>query len=463
MDSFIDEKKIMEILEEKKNPAESEIVWVIEKAKQLKGLSLAEAAVLLQAKGKKHEKKMFEAAKEVKERIYGNRLVLFAPLYLSNHCTNNCLYCGFRVDNTELKRKALTTKELKTEVEILLGEGHKRLLLVLGEDYSETDINYLEEAIRTVYSTKKGKGEIRRVNINAAPMPLEDFKRLKKSGIGTYQLFQETYHRETYAKMHPSGPKADYNKRLDVMDVAIAAGIDDVGIGVLFGLYDYKFELLALLAHAKHLDETYGTGPHTISVPRLCPALNAPAANNPPYPVSDDAFKRLVAIIRLAVPYTGMILSTRETPEMRNELFSLGVSQISAASQTNPGGYSEALKNPANESQFSLHDERTTSEVAKDVCAQGFLPSFCTACYRSGRTGEYFMSFAKTGNIQNFCHPNAILTFKEYLLDYAPQKLRKFGEEVISRELSKIPSEERRDETKRKLAELENGKRDEYF
>ncbi|MEM4368023.1 MAG: [FeFe] hydrogenase H-cluster radical SAM maturase HydG, partial [Candidatus Anstonellales archaeon] len=375
----------------------------------------------------------------------------------------NCLYCGFRKDNKELKRKTLTMEELRREIEILISEGHKRVLLVAGEDLRHTNIDYLEKAIKTVYETKVSNGEIRRLNINVAPLSLENFKRLKKAKIGTYQLFQETYHCETYKKMHPQGPKADYLKRLYAMDLAQQAGIDDVGIGVLFGLYDYKFEVLCLLLHAEHLEKEYGTGPRTISVPRLEPALNAPISTNPPYPVSDEEFKKLVAIIRLAVPYTGMILSTRENQQMRNELFALGISQISAGSRTNPGGYYESKINPLNESQFQIHDTRTTSQVIHDVCKLGFLPSFCTACYRSGRTGDYFMQFAKSGNIQNFCHPNAILTFKEYLLDYADDEMKEFGNRIIEKELLKIPNQTIRNETIKKLKLLEEGKRDLYF
>ncbi|MEW6329321.1 MAG: [FeFe] hydrogenase H-cluster radical SAM maturase HydG, partial [Candidatus Micrarchaeota archaeon] len=419
---------------------------------------------LLQTSDSEVIRKLFTAAKEVKEAIYGSRLVLFAPLYLSNYCVNNCLYCGFRQDNKALVRKMISTDELRKEVEALLDEGHKRLLLVAGEDPNLTGIDYFEKAIETVYSTKKGRGEIRRVNINVAPLSLEHFKRLKAAKIGTYQLFQETYHAETYKKMHPSGPKSKYFLRLNAIDLAQEAGIDDVGIGALFGLYDYRFEVLALLMHAEHLDKKYGTGPHTISVPRLEPALNAPLSDRPPRPVSDDDFKKLVAIIRLAVPYTGMILSTRESAQTRNEVFNLGISQISAGSRTTPGGYAEGTGNKFEEAQFAIHDTRTTSEVVKDICKMGFIPSFCTACYRSGRTGDYFMQFAKSGQIQNFCLPNALTTFKEYLVDYADSELKQLGGQVIAKEVEKIPDHKIREQTKERFRAIEKeGKRDLYL
>ncbi len=463
MVGFINEELIEKTLRNNANPSKSECKRIIDEARDAKGLSFDDAAKLLNCKEKEVIDMIFTAAKEVKEKIYGTRLVFFAPVYLSNYCVNNCLYCGFRIANKELKRITLTMEDIRKEVEVLIDQGHKRLLLVAGEDLRHTNIAYLEKAIETVYSTKKGKGEIRRVNVNVAPLTLENFKRLKAAKIGTYQLFQETYHFETYRKMHPQGPKADYMKRLYAMDLAQQAGIDDVGIGVLFGLYDYKFEVLALMMHAEHLDREYGTGPHTISVPRLKPALNAPVSQKPPFEVNDQEFKQLVAIIRLAVPYTGMILSTREPQLLRNELFSLGISQISAGSKTDPGGYTHKNDVHIDKEQFKIEDTRSLAEVVRDISNAGYLPSFCTACYRSGRTGDYFMQFAKSGNIQNFCHPNAILTFKEYLLDYADPETKKIGEEVIQRELMKIPNQVRRDQTRKKLLELEAGIRDRYF
>lgn len=476
---FIDEQRINKALSANQNPAKQECLALIEKARSLKGLRVEEAAALLQTSDADVTRELFAAARDVKEAIYGTRLVLFAPLYLTNFCVNNCLYCGFRRDNRELFRSALAIDEIGREVEALLGEGHKRLLLVAGEDPRTSNISYLEKAIEAVYAARQGKSSIRRVNINVAPMPLEHFKRLKAAKIGTYQLFQETYHFETYKKMHPDGPKSDYAARLQAIDNAQQAGIDDIGIGALFGLYDYRFEVLALLMHAEYLEGKYGTGPHTISVPRLEPASGAPLSENPPYPVSDEDFKKLVAIIRLAVPYTGMILSTRETAEMRNETFRLGISQISAGSRTSPGAYaklgrekkqaprkggkgqSDASGRPS--SQFSVHDKRSTAEVVRDVCSMGFVPSFCTACYRSGRTGDYFMQFAKSGKIQDFCLPNALLTFKEYLVDYADGEMRALGEAAIAREIGKIKDEKRRAVTLERLKAIEEGKRDLYF
>ncbi|MBI5035896.1 [FeFe] hydrogenase H-cluster radical SAM maturase HydG [Candidatus Micrarchaeota archaeon] len=486
---FIDEEEINKAIEDSAEPSEETVEKALEKAARAEGLSLNEAAALLSTENAEMEERIFSAAREVKKKIYGSRLVLFAPLYLSNYCANNCLYCGFRRDNTELKRKCLNTDEIRSEVGALLDSGHKRLLLVAGEHPAFSNIDYLENAINTVYSVRRGNSEIRRVNVNAAPMGVEDFRRLKQAGIGTYQLFQETYHLETYKRMHTSGPKADYFKRLEAIDAAMAAGIDDIGIGALFGLYDYKFEALSLLAHARHMEEKHdGVGPHTISVPRIEPALNAPAAAKPPSPVSDEEFKRIVAVLRLAVPYTGIILSTREGAEMRNEVFSLGVSQISGGSRTNPGGYSENKRrtdpyggavepgsrtnpggyaennrNPLDEAQFALNDNRTLEELVKDVCGLGFLPSFCTSCYRSSRTGDRFMKLAKTGEIQKFCLPNAILTFQEYLEDYASPELKEIGGKVIAREMQNIPDPKRREAALLKLKEVKEGKRDRYF
>ncbi|PIU21884.1 MAG: [FeFe] hydrogenase H-cluster radical SAM maturase HydG [Candidatus Diapherotrites archaeon CG08_land_8_20_14_0_20_34_12] len=442
-----------------------EFLKVIEKAKKLQGLNLRETAILLSLdvkKNKSNAKELFDAAHYVKEQIYGSRIVLFAPLYLGNYCVNNCLYCGFRVENSKLKRKVLDEKELKKEVIELLKQGQKRLLLVVGES-KLTGIDYLENAIKKVYSIKQANGQIRRVNVNAPPLSVKEFKRLKKAGIGTYQLFQETYHYETYKKVHPSGPKADYKNRLFVMDRAQKAGIDDVGLGVLFGLYDYKFEVLALLQHVKHLEKKFNVGPHTISMPRIEHALNAPLTKNPPCQVSDNNFKKLIAVLRLAVPYTGMILSTREKAEFRDKLFELGISQISAGSRTNPGGYAESEQNKKDEQQFELHDSRTLSEIVSNLCNKNYLPSFCTACYRLGRTGDKFMELAKPGNIQNFCLPNALLTFKEYLVDYAKQNERTKGEEKILSEIKNIPDKKIRELTLKKLKRIEKGKRDLYF
>lgn len=432
----------------------------IEKSLLLKGLTLEDTANLLQCNDKKIIELMFAAAKRIKEEIYGNRIVLFAPLYVTNICQNNCLYCGFRRENKELVRRKLSMDEIANEVKHLVSQGHKRVLLLTGEDTKTASIEYVTQAIKTVYDTKAGRGEIRRVNVNIAPLTVPEFRKLKEAGIGTYQLFQETYHRETYRKMHPSGPKADYEWRLSVMDRAMEAGIDDVGIGALFGLYDCRFEVLALLQHCQHLERKFGFGPHTISVPRIRTALNTPLAKNIPYPMTDDEFKKVVAIIRMAVPYTGMILSTRENASLRDELLSLGISQISAGSRTNPGAYSEDKEHSPESEQFSVTDTRTQAQVIHDVLRKGMLPSFCTSCYRSGRTGEAFMEFAKHGEIHKFCHPNAILTFKEYLLDYADDALRAEGEKAIKMELQKIEPGLRA-KTEIMLARMDEGKRDE--
>ncbi len=458
---IINAREIEKMLETEREPSEKEVEMIVEKAKKAKGLSQEEAAALLNVSEKKSVQKMLKAAREIKESIYGNRIVLFAPLYLSNECSNNCLYCAFRMENKELPRKTLTMQEIRREVSALEAQGHKRLLLVAGEHPAKTGIEYLEEAIQAVYSVKNARGEIRRVNVNAAPMAVEEFERLKNAGIGTYQLFQETYHPKTYAEMHISGPKSDYGWRLTGMDRAQEAGIDDVGIGALFGLHDYRFEVLALLQHAQHMESEFGVGPHTISMPRMEPAMNAPASINPPAPVSDDEFRKLVAVLRLAVPYTGMILSTRESPELRNEIFNYGISQISAGSRTTPGGYSAEKK--GKDGQFELHDSRTTSEVVRDLMKAGFVPSFCTACYRKGRTGDDFMALAKPGEIQNFCLPNALLTLKEYLLDYGNDENRKLGSALIGREMKKITDSSIRAQAEARMEELEKGKRDLYF
>lgn len=459
MAKVIDENKINELLKKTKGLSTEALGQIIKKALDLKGLTLEETAALLNCEEAVVISGILAAARKTKEAIYGRRLVLFAPLYVSNYCVNNCMYCGFRKDNKNIKRKVLSQHEIQDEVLALEKEGHKRILLVAGEDPRTANIDYLEQTIATIYATKIGKGEIRRLNVNAAPLSRDDFKRLKKTGIGTYQLFQETYHQETYKAMHPAGPKKDYEKRIEAMDLAMQAGIDDLGIGVLFGLYDYRFEVLALLSHAQYLDKKYGVGPHTISVPRVEPAEGAPAANNPPYKVSDNDFKKLVAVLRLAVPYTGLILSTREKPELRNEVFGLGISQISAGSRTNPGGYSKAESTE----QFSLFDSRSLLEVIKDISKMGYSPSFCTACYRLGRTGQDFMDLAKPGLIQKFCLPNSLLTFKEYLIDYGDEEVQNLGATVINEQLNDIPDEKVKKIAQEKLAQLETGKRDLYF
>ncbi|MEW6200529.1 MAG: [FeFe] hydrogenase H-cluster radical SAM maturase HydG [bacterium] len=459
-ESFIDEALIFEVLDENIYPDKRRVCEIIEKARELKGLSLEETAVLLQAEDFGLIEEIFHAAREIKFGIYGKRLVLFAPLYITNECTNNCLYCAFRRDNKDLMRKTLSIEEVQEEVRILEEMGHKRLLLVYGES---SGMDYIVDTIDAVYSTRIGNGEIRRVNVNLAPLTTADFKVLKSTGIGTYQCFQETYHRETYRKMHPSGRKSVFEWRLFAVDRAQQAGIDDVALGVLFGLFDWKFEVLALLMHAEHLDRSFGVGPHTISFPRIEPALNSDVANNPPCPVSDRDFKRLVAILRLAVPYTGMILTTREPAELRREVFNLGVSQISAGSRTHPGGYSEVREHAPEMEQFTLGDTRPLDEVIRDMAAMGYIPSFCTACYRRGRTGADFMALAKPGLIQKYCLPNALLTFKEYLVDYASENTRAIGDKTIIEQIKDIPGNGRLKETLSRLNRVESGERDIYF
>ncbi len=458
MKNFINGNKILDLLERTERPSSHHVEKLVEKSLRLNGLSPEDAAVLLNCEDDVLLNSIFSAARQIKESIYGNRLVLFAPLYLSNRCVNDCLYCGFRRGISNNKKRLLNVNEIREETKALISQGHKRLLLVSAEDPA-VDIDYLEGAIKTVYDTKEGNGSIRRLNVNVAPIGVKDFSRLKDTGIGTYQLFQETYHGDTYTTLHPSGPKSDYLKRLYACDLAQKAGIDDVGIGALFGLYNYKFEVLALLFHAMHLEDAFGVGPHTISVPRLEPAQGSDIASHPPSPVSDNELKKIIAVLRLAVPYTGIILSTRENAELRDELFYLGVSQISAGSRTVPGSYSSDKEA---QGQFSISDDRSLSEVIEDLAGRGFIPSFCTSCYRSGRTGENFMELAKPGEIKNFCQPNALLTFEEYLLDYNPKLAQKI-KALITSEIHKIPDPNLRKLTSRKMESLIQGERDLYF
>lgn len=457
---FIDEADIARKLAAASRPDGSRVKDVIGKAMELKGLDYEDVSVLLNCRDTDAIEGMFQAAREVKHNIYGKRLVLFAPLYISNLCRNDCRYCAFRVKNKSVKRRALTQEEISEEVRLLEGMGHKRILLVAGEAYPNEGLEYIFKAVETIYSVREGRGEIRRVNVNVAPLSVEEFRQLKACKIGTYQLFQETYHRQTYNNMHPSGPKADYQWRLSAMGRAFKAGIDDVGVGILFGLHDFRFEILALMQHIRHLEQRYGVGPHTISVPRLEPAEGSDVAADPPHPVDDFNFKRIVAILRLAVPYTGIIMSTRETARMRAETFALGVSQISAASRTDPGGYAKG--EPAT-AQFQLGDHRSVDEVIYDLVQMGYIPSFCTGCYRLGRTGEDFMDLAKPGLIKNFCLPNAITTFKEYLEDYASPRTREAGLAAIERNLGDISTDARRRETRDRLQRIEQGERDLYF
>jgi 2-iminoacetate synthase len=460
---FINDEKIEKILREAKGASANTAREIIEKARSAQGLTPLETAVLLHLEDKDTLKLLFRVAHEIKEKIYGKRVVIFAPLYISNFCVNNCYYCGYRTSN-EILRRRLEFDEIEKEVIALEAMGHKRIALEVGEDPKNCPIEYVLEAMRTIYGVKEKKGSIRRINVNIAATTVEEYRKLKEAGIGTYILFQETYHRATYEKMHPAGPKRDYDWHTLAMDRAMEGGIDDVGFGVLFGLYDYKFEVLATLLHSLHLEEHFGVGCHTISVPRIRPAAGV-TLETFPYLVNDDDFKKIVAIIRLAVPYTGMILSTREPAQYRDEVINLGISQISAGSCTGVGGYHKDIESNAvgTVGQFQVEDTRSTDEVLQTICESGYIPSFCTACYRQGRTGDRFMPLAKSGEIQNICQPNAILTFKEFLLDYASEKTIKVGEKIIEKHLEEIPNLKTREKTKARLKQLEAGERDLYF
>lgn len=459
---IIDDEKLQRALEKAQSHTDGDVRRILTKAKELKGLSPQEAAVLLNVQEPRLLQEVFDAAKYVKEAIYGNRIVLFAPLYISNICTNECVYCAFRKSNTSLKRHASTQEEIRQEVTALLQQGHKRVLMVAGEAYPGGGLQYVYDSIQTIYDTRWNGQNVRRVNVNIAPLTEPEFEELKKCNIGTYQLFQETYHKETYAKLHLSGAKKDYQFRLDAMDRALQAGINDVGIGPLLGLYDHKYEILATLEHSRYLDETYGVGPHTISIPRIEPAEGSYFSQHPNDVLSDDDFKKCVAVLRLSVPYTGIILSTRESPAMRNACLELGVSQISAASRVNPGGYSYDKENG---SQFTLTDDRTLAEVISAVVDAKHMPSFCTGCYRLGRVGKDFMDLAKPGLIKTHCLPNAMFTFAEYLEDFAPADLKAKGYALIDSTARESFAE---DSPVRKLiadnlAKIKTGKRDLYF
>lgn len=459
---FIDRDKLYGLLEGK-TPTESEINEVLNKALKLKGLDLKEVALLLRVENTDHIQKIMETAKIVKEEIYGKRLVLFAPIYTGNICMNNCTYCSFRRDNKLIKRKILTMDEIAQETSALLKQGHKRALLICGEN-NKNGTDYMVEAIRTTYGVRErgGKDYIRRINVELAPMEVEDFARLHAEKIGTYVCFQETYDPVLYKRFHPAGsPKADYEYRLTVMDRAQEGGINDVGIGALFGLIDYRFEVLAMMEHAHHLERCFGCGPHTVSVPRMEPAVGAPDAEHVPNPVSDDDFKKLVAIIRIALPYTGMILSTRENAKMRNELINYGISQISAGSRTNPGSYSHEDEDTG--SQFALGDHREMEDVISAFVDEGYIPSFCTGCYRQGRVGNDFMDLAKPGLIKQFCLPNAMFTFREYLEDFASPELREKGLNLIKKMIGDVEHKDLVPKIEEHLERIGNGERDLYF
>ena len=455
---FINDEKIHEVLAAGQEIAkdDNKIREIIKKGEEFKGLELEEAAALTFIENKELLESMFAAARKVKEHIYGNRIVMFAPLYLSDYCVNECAYCGYKC-TSDMHRKKLNMDELEAEVKALEKMGHKRLALEAGEDPVHNPIEYILECIEKIYSIKLDNGEIRRVNINIAATTVENYAKLKAAGIGTYILFQETYNKERYDSLH-KGPKANYEYHTTAMDRAMEGGIDDVGLGALFGLYkDYRYDLMGLFMHARHLEAAFGVGPHTISVPRVKPAKDVDL--NLLTPIEDEDFKKIVAIIRLAVPYTGLIISTRESEELRAQLIPLGVSQVSAGSSTGVGGYTKMGQKP----QFEVSDTRTPLEVTMDLMERGYIPSFCTACYRAGRTGDRFMSFAKTGNIANFCQANALMTLKEYSCDYGDDKFKALANKVIANEIEKIPNPKIKEQAIANLQQIEAGKRDFRF
>ena len=457
---FINHEYIYKILEETKNPSNEQIKEVLNRAKNREGLDYKDIAILLQAEDEKDLKEIYSLAGEIKKDIYGKRVVVFAPLYVSDYCVNNCVYCGYKRDN-KFNRRRLTMDEVAQEVKILEQMGHKRLALELGEDPVNAPIDYVLECLDTIYKTQNNNGEIRRVNVNIAATTVENYKLLKEKGIGPYILFQETYHKPTYDKMHPKSLKGDYNYHLTAFDRAMEAGIDDVGAGVLFGLADPRFEVLGLMMHNAHLEEKFGVGFHTISVPRLQPA-NGVSLENYPHLLDDKMFKKIVAILRIAVPFTGLILSTRETPEMRKELLKYGVSQISAGSSTGVGGYKEREEGKEVK-QFKTNDERSPIEILKELLSDGYIPSYCTACYRKGRTGDRFMSLAKSGNIKYVCEPNALMTLLEFTLDYGDEELYKKSLEIIDKEVENIEREDIKSLTKESMEKMKKGQRDFYL
>lgn len=458
---FIDSSEIYSILDEAK-PESSIVRDIIQKSLDKNRLSLKETAVLLKANSPEMIETIKEGAKELKNKIYGDRIVLFAPLYIGNYCANNCSYCGFKNSNKEIIRKTLSHNELIKEVQSLEKHGHKRLILVFGE-HQYYSPEFIADTVRTVYSVKYENGEIRRLNINAAPLDINGFKIIKDANIGTYQIFQETYHKATYSKVHISGMKRNYDWRLTAMDRAMEAGIDDVGIGALIGLYDWRFDVLGLVRHVNHLEAVYNVGPHTISFPRIQYASEMKI--DPSYLVNDDDFTHLVAVLRLAVPYTGMILTARESAEIRDTIIQYGVSQIDGGSNIELGGYSEENKHlqNINREQFKINDDRTLGDVIHELLEQGMIPSFCTACYRMGRTGEHFMEFSVPGFIKKLCSPNAILTLAEYLEDYAIPETKELGYKIIDEKIRELEQETSVKSLKEKLELVKQGRRDLYF
>ncbi|MFA5224110.1 MAG: [FeFe] hydrogenase H-cluster radical SAM maturase HydG [Candidatus Omnitrophota bacterium] len=473
---YIDEEKINNLLVDTAKFDSRKLDTILQKAKSLQRLTLEESAVLLSVDDPEYTRRIFKAASLVKDAIYGRRVVLFAPLYISNLCVNRCQYCGFKSDNFGIKRKALTVAEITQQVQWLLKRGHKRILAVCGEAAPAglSNIDYYVQAVKAIYSVQIGKHRIKRVNVNCAPLSVADFKKLKTSGIGTFQIFQETYHEKTYRAMHISGPKSDPDNRITAPDRAFEAGIDDIGIGPLYGLYDWRFETLGLLSHIEHMEQEFKVGPHTISVPRIEPAEGAELSFNPPYRISDEDFKKVVAVLRLSVPYTGIIMSTRESALMRDALLSLGVSQVSAESSTSPGGYSDRKEGVTGMtaekagmtaekagSQFSLGDNRTIEEVVASLISHDYIPSFCAACYRKERTGKAFMKLAKPGTIKGKCSMNALITLKEYLDDFASTPVKDAGYKMIAH-CSKQLEPAEQEMLKLFLAHVDSGLRDEY-
>ena len=463
-EEFIDHQEILDTLDyalsNKNNRALIESL--IEKAALCKGLSHREAALLLECDQPDLTERIFHLAREIKQKFYGNRIVMFAPLYLSNYCVNGCVYCPYHAKNHTIARKKLSQEEIRQEVIALQDMGHKRLALEAGEDPLRNPIEYILESIRTIYGIHHKNGAIRRVNVNIAATPVENDRRLRAAGIGTDILFQETYHKENYENLHPTGPKSKYSYHTEAMDRAMQGGIDDVGIGVLFGLNTYRYDFVGLLMHAEHLEATFGVGPHTISVPRICPADDIETKDFP-NAISDEMFCRLVAVTRIAVPYTGMIISTRESEAVRRRVLELGISQISGGSRTSVGGYAVPETEEENSTQFDVSDRRTLDEVVGWLLDLGHIPSFCTACYREGRTGDRFMSLVKRGQIANCCQPNALMTLKEYLEDYASPETREKGTRLIHEEMERIPNPKIKEIAMRNLHEIENGKRDFRF
>ena len=463
-EEFISNEEILDTLayaEKNKNNVEL-IDSIIEKAKLRKGLNHREAAVLLDCGIEEKNQEIYALAKQIKKDFYGNRIVMFAPLYLSNYCVNGCLYCPYHAKNKNISRKKLTQEEIAKEVIALQDMGHKRLALEAGEDPVNNPIEYILESIKTIYSIKHKNGEIRRANVNIAATTVENYKKLHEAGIGTYILFQETYHKESYESLHPTGPKHGYAYHTEAMDRAMEGGIDDVGLGVLFGLERYRYEFAALLMHGEHLEAVHGVGPHTISVPRIRQAddIDPSAFKNG---ISDDVFAKIVACIRISVPYTGMIVSTRESKACRERVLQLGVSQLSGGSKTSVGGYAEPEPENENSTQFDISDNRTLDEIVKWLMEEGFIPSFCTACYREGRTGDRFMTLCKSGEIQNCCHSNALMTLKEYLEDYAEVDTKKIGDALINSEIKNIPKDKVKEIVLKNLTNIENGQRDFRF